>query len=105
MSTDCPRTFPVGAVAQVADVGNDGPLVCLADELEVQQLSNVRCHRGEVVFVPSVGRLINNNFVENDRDILSGSIKCADCGTENSFRLRGRVIEYRHDPNMFGQLS
>lgn len=67
-------------------------------------MSLIRCHRCEIEFRAEVARVTNNNINVNDRDILSGTVICGDCGTENLFRLRGEIIEYRHDPTMYGAL-
>lgn len=70
--------------------------------LEEQEMSLVRCHICEQEFTVSVQR--HPQAYTNPKDILDGAVVCGECHTENLFRLRGGVIEYRHDPDMFGSM-
>jgi len=65
----------------------------------------IRCLACETEFLASVERWHEGSGSKVDpEDSLSGTITCGECGTENIFRERGGVIEYRHDPDMFGTL-
>ena len=74
------------------------------EALEEEEMAVIKCAGCSVKFAPKIIRTNDEgNWITGD-DLLIGTVKCDDCLQDTVFRARGEVLEYRHDPDLFGQM-